>query len=50
MLKFSKKNFDTPTRLSVPGLTAIHDSERLLLYGPARHVPGWGLVAPTGSG
>jgi len=29
VLKFSKNSFEVPTRLSVPGLTAIQDSERL---------------------
>ena len=31
MEKFSKKIFETPTSFSVPGLTAIQDSERLAL-------------------
>jgi hypothetical protein len=31
VLNFSKKTFDVPTRFSVPGSTAIHDSDRLAL-------------------
>ena len=31
MLNFSKKIFEVPTSVSVPGLTAIQDSERLEL-------------------
>jgi hypothetical protein len=42
----SKKNFDVPTRFSVPGSTA--NSERFELNGPLVHVPGIG--APKGSG
>ena len=44
----SKKNFDAPVSVSVPGLTASHDSEWFALNGPARQVPGSGLVAPCG--
>src|SRR5258706_8482719 len=34
------KNFDVPTRSSVPGFTAIHDSEWLELSGWGPQVPG----------
>src|SRR5258705_3017424 len=34
------KNFDAPTRSSVPGFTAIHDSEWLELSGWGPQVPG----------
>ena len=35
---------------SVPGLTAIHDSEWLESSVPARQVPGFGNVCPGGTG
>ena len=50
MLKVSKKNFEVPTRSSLPGFTAIHDSDRFELYAPGLHVPGSGLVCPGGTG
>ena len=31
VLKVSKKNFEVPTRSSVPGFTATHDSDRFAL-------------------
>jgi hypothetical protein len=31
VLKFSKKNFEAPIRFSVPGSTAIQDSDRFEL-------------------
>jgi len=34
------KNFDVPTKSSVPGFTAIHDSERFELSCCGPHVPG----------
>jgi hypothetical protein len=46
----SKKNFDAPVSVSVPGLTASQDSEWLALYGPKRQVPGTGFVEPGGTG
>src|SRR6266511_1038820 len=46
----SKKNFELPTRSSVPGLTAIQDSEWLALKGPDRHVAASGTREPGGTG
>src|SRR5919202_6140379 len=40
----SKKNFDVPTRFSVPGSFAIHDSERFV-YVPVLHVLTSGMPA-----
>jgi hypothetical protein len=50
VLKVSKKNFEVPTRSSLPGFTAIHDSDRFELYAPGLQVPGSGLVCPGGTG
>src|SRR6266511_2078479 len=47
---WSKKNFELTTRSSVPGLTAIQDSEWLALKGPDRHVPASGTREPGGTG
>ena len=46
----SKKIFEVPSRSSVPGLTASHDSERFALYCPGLHVPANGTVDPGGTG
>jgi len=50
VLYFSKKNFEDPTRSSVPGLTAIQDSEWFASKEPARHVPATGTLSPAGTG
>jgi hypothetical protein len=50
VLYLSKKNFDEPTRSSVPGFDAIHDSEWFALKGPGPHVPASGTLDPGGIG
>src|SRR5215831_2408501 len=44
------KNFESPTRSSVPGLTASHDSEWFEFSCCGPHVPGSGFVDPGGTG
>src|SRR2546430_5496906 len=44
------RNFEVPTRFSVPGLTASHDSEWFEFRCCDPQVPGKGLVEPGGTG
>jgi hypothetical protein len=50
VLNFSKKILEFPISVSVPGFTAIQDSDRFELYRPLLQVPGSGFVAPGGTG
>ena len=44
------KNFELPTIVSVPGLTASHDSEWFELSCCGPQVPGTGMFEPGGTG